>query len=172
VPSSPLINARVDVGTLHSVAEDEIEVVLQWPSAPGSLMTWRSLHPSVTLPDGTVSLDRERVVCRPEGPLFYAVEIRYVDKDGHELARDTFDRAAKRAEAEKFDAESKALLHGRATPYGTDGRSLACLAAASKCRGEPLSWPPPRNETPLEYSDRATAMLAAHNAPFVPACKL
>jgi hypothetical protein len=50
LPDEPLINARVDIGTLHSVGADEIEVVLEWPSAPGSLMTWRSLHPGVTLP--------------------------------------------------------------------------------------------------------------------------
>jgi hypothetical protein len=100
------------------------------------------------------------------------IESRYVAPDGTEAARDVRDPAAKRAEAEKSAAETKESLHGWSPPYGRDSRSLACLAAASKCRGEALGWPPPPNNTPLEYSDRAAAMRAAYNAPFVPACKL
>jgi hypothetical protein len=172
VPREPVLNARVDVGTLHSVAPDQIEVVIEWPSAPGNLMSWRSAHPAVDLPDGTVSRDRERIVCRDDGPLSYRIESVLVAPDGRELARDSFDPAIARATAERRDAEFAATVRGRRTPYGNDSRSLACLAAASRCRGERLLWPPPPNKTPLEYSERADRMRAAYNAPFVPRCKL
>jgi hypothetical protein len=170
LPARPLINARVDVGTLRRVAPDEVEVVIAWPPAPGTLATLRAAHPSVELPEGTAAFDRERVVCRPEGPLSYRVESRLMGPDGFELAHDVFDAANERAKAEQSDRESAARTRGRHSPHGDNPRSLACLAAASKCRGEPLAWPPPPNKTPLEYSERADAMRAAYNAIFVPRC--
>ena len=68
-PAFALINARVDIGTMRQTG-DEIEAQIQWPSAPGYLMSLRAAHPGVTIPDGSHSIDRERVVCGAEEMLF------------------------------------------------------------------------------------------------------
>jgi hypothetical protein len=171
MPDDPLLDARVDIGTLRSVGE-EIEVAIMFASAPGYMMSWRKAHPDLTIPAGTTELEKERVQCRLDGPLYYEIESRLIAPDGHEIVKMSKDPAAQLAAASETQAKLRALLHDRAGPYGKDPRSLACLAAASKCRGVPLAWPPPPNNTPLEYSKRADNMLAAYNAPFVPACKL
>jgi hypothetical protein len=49
---------------------------------------------------------------------------------------------------------------------------MACWAAARKCAGEPFTWPPPPNMTPLENTAEALKMNSDYNKPFVPTCTL
>jgi hypothetical protein len=169
-PEFALINARVDIGTMRQVG-DEIEVQILWPSAPGYLMSWRAAHPEAKIPDGSQSIDRERIVCRPENMLSFMVESAIVAPDGTGILRETLDPAEERLKAEESDKKMRAVFR---TPggYSPNVRSLVCWAAARKCEGKDFSWPPPPNNTPLEYSERATRMRAEYNRMFVPTCEL
>jgi hypothetical protein len=155
-PEEPLLDARVDVGTLHSVGDREIEVVIEFPSAPGTLATMRSMHPELQLPDGAFTRERERIACTPEGEIDSTIEIVYLASDGHEIARET--------------PPLRKSTGTRPGAYGDNPRALACLAAASKCRDEPLVWPPPPNTTPLNDAPASKAQRAAYAARFVPTC--
>jgi hypothetical protein len=169
-PAYARINARVDIGTMRQTG-DEIEARFLWPSAPGYLMSWRAAHPGVTIPDGSHSIDRERIVCGAEDTLSFRVESTIVAPDGALIFRETFDPAKQRLKEETRKKEMRAAFP-RPVSYGHDPRSLVCWAAARKCEGKDFSWPPPPNKTPLEYSERATRMQAEYNRMFVPACEL
>jgi len=169
-PEFTLINARVDIGTMRQVG-DEIEVQILWPSAPGDLMSWRATHPDIKIPDGSQSIEREQVVCGPEDMVSFMVESTIVAPDGVRILRRTFNPAEERLKAETSDKSMRAMFR---TPggYSPNPRSLVCWAAARKCEGKDFSWPPPPNNTPLEYSERATRMRAEYNRMFVPTCVL
>ena len=169
-PEFALIDARVDIGTVRQRG-DEIEVQILWPSAPGSLMSWRAAHPGVTIPAGSQAIERERVVCGPEEMLYFRVESTIVGPDGTLIVRKTFDPTEERLKAEASAMEMRAISR-MPVSYGSDPRSLVCWAAARKCEGKDFSWPPPPNKTPLEYSERATRMRAEYNRMFVPTCEL
>ncbi len=111
-------------------------------------------------------VDRERVVCRPSGPLSFLVETSIVAPDGKVIHQQ------KRDAAEQRRAEESAQRRLSETGYDGDPRSLVCWAAARKCENKPFSWPPPPNNTPLERSLRAARMMAEYNRMFVPACAL
>ncbi len=101
----------------------------------------------------------------------FRVESTIVAPDGTLIFRETFDPAKERLKAEASNKEMRAkfrMLGG----YSHNARSLVCWAAARKCEGKDFSWPPPPNETPLEYSERATRMRAEYNRMFVPTCEL
>lgn len=157
-----LINVRVDVGTLRQVG-DAIEARLAWTLRLGVLRDTRANHPDLDIPDGSQSIDRERIVCRPHGALFYRVENTLVSPAGELIHRRAFDPTEERRKEE----EARWPIS-----YGPDPRSLVCWAAARKCDDKPMSWPPPANNAPLEHSEHATRMRAEHDALFVPRCKL
>ncbi len=139
-PSFALINVRVDIGTLRQVG-DAIE------------------------PDGSASVTKDRIVCRVDGALYYAVETRIVAPDGTLVTRRTYD-----AELERKKAEELQVRWGRV--YSRDPRSLVCWAAARKCEEKDFTWPPPPNNTPLEDSERATKMQKDYYSQFVPRCRV
>ena len=166
-PQFALINARVDVGTLRQVG-DAIEAQLSWTLKLGMLRDARAAHPDLKIPDGSQSIERERIVCRPEGPLSYRVETTLVAPDGKLIDRQAFEPARERRKSEEQEMRRPGSMLG----YHPDPISLVCWAVARKCEDKPMSWPPPRNETPLEYSERAARMRAEYNRTFVPRCTL
>jgi hypothetical protein len=169
-PAFALINARVDIGTMRQTG-DEIEAQILWPSAPGHLMSLRAAYPGVTIPDGSHSIARERVVCGAEDMVFFKVESTIVAPDGTLVFRETLDPAKERLKAEASNKEMRTAFP-RPVGYGSDARSLVCWAAARKCERKDFSWPPPPNQAPLEYSERATRMRAEYNSMFMPTCEL
>jgi hypothetical protein len=162
-PADPLLNARVDVGTIRAFG-DELEVVLEWPVGPGMVNDARIADPKLVVPPGTIARDRERIECGASGALSYAIASAWVAPDGRTVRTRTFDAAAERSRAQ-------ASPYARA-PYGRDPRSLVCMAVAAKCSGRPFAWPPAPNATPLEHSERADRMRAGYAAQFVPTCRL
>lgn len=161
-----LINARVDIGTLRWVG-DEVEVQMRWPTSPGLLKIIQEAHPKAKLSTETQFIDRERVACRPNGMLFYRVESMALTAAGKTIYRQTFDSHQARTQAEAF---LKQAFASSLNSYGPDPRSLVCWAAARKCDNTPFSWPPPPNNTPLEYSDKARQMQAEYDRHFFPSC--
>jgi hypothetical protein len=144
-PAIPELNTQVDLGTIRAI-NDEFEVVLEWPESR--------------------MFATERVVCTGRGALHFEISSRVIDADGGVLRVREYDPASARAKAEQAFAES-----GPGS-FGSDPRSLVCWAVARKCDGQPISWPPPPNLTPLEYSERADRMRAEYNARFIPGCRL
>jgi len=165
-----LINARVDIGTLRQIG-DAIEAELTWTLRLGMLNDTRAAHPGVTIPEGSASVDRERIVCRLDGALSYRIETRIVAPDGTLVTRQTYDANVERKKAEQ-DEQRLARITTTLAGYGPDPRSLVCWAAARKCEEKDFTWPPPPNKTPLEYSERATRMRTDYNHQFVPRCHL
>ncbi len=168
-PSFALIDALVDIGTLRQVG-DAIEAELSWPLRLGVLRDTRANYPGVAIPENSTSADVARVVCRPDGMLYYRVQTTIKAPDGTVLARRTFDPDEERRKMEERE-RSPGIFHGQAS-YSSDPFSLVCWAAARKCQGKAFSWPPPKNNTPLERSGRADKMRAEYNAQFVPRCRL
>ena len=169
-PAFALINARVDIGRLRQV-DDALEAELSWTLRLGMLNDVRAAHAGVDIPDGSASVSRERIVCRAEGALSFAIETRIVAPGGRVLDRRTFDVAAARQKAEAQE-RAMARLTSSGASYGSDPRSLVCWAAARKCEGRDFTWPPPPNLAPLDNSARAESMRKAHAAGFVPRCRL
>lgn len=163
-----LINARVDLGTLHWVG-DELEVQMRWPTSPGLLEAFQSAHPEVELSADSQFIDRERVACRAEGMFSYRVESVVLSGAGLQIYHQTFDADQARAQEEAFLKRVQTST-SPLNSYGPDPRSLVCWAAARKCDNAAFSWPPPPNHTPLEYSEKATQMRAAYNQTFLPTC--
>jgi hypothetical protein len=157
-PGDPLLNARVDVGMMHAVG-DAIEFDIRWPITTGFIIDLRVTEPGLVIPDGSVHSSRERVICRPEGIVTFAIREELRGPDGAELRRREYDAAEMRKRAD-------------VRPYGRDPRSLACYAAARKCARQAWSWPPPPNLAPLDGSERAARMRAEYAGLFVPACAL
>jgi hypothetical protein len=167
-PEEPLINVRVDIGTLRQIG-DAIEAEVTWPLlGRGSLIDARHHFPDVTIPEKSLDVYRERIHCRPDGTLDYAVERRIVAPDGTLVVKQAYDADVKRKKA-----ENPANGWSPIRPYSSnlDG-SLVCWAAARKCEDKDFTWPPPLDETPLEYSERATKMRADYNSKFMPRCRL
>jgi len=163
-PSFALINVRVDIGTLRQVG-DAIEAELTWKLKLGLLKDTRAEYPGVNIPDGSAAVTKDRIVCRVDGALYYAVETRIVAPDGTLVTRRTYD-----AELERKKAEELQVRWGRV--YSRDPRSLVCWAAARKCEEKDFTWPPPPNNTPLEDSERATKMQKDYYSQFVPRCRV
>lgn len=149
IPHMPAIDAQVDIGTMRQLGE-ELEVKIKWPR-PG-------------VPGGS-EIAIERIECNPNGMISYAIETSSLNADGRVESTQKFDPQTKRAAALEHDL-------GTTKGYGPNPRAMVCLAAAKKCINEPFSWPPPRNETPLEYSERADRMRADYIRMFLPTCKL
>jgi hypothetical protein len=167
-PEFALIDAQVDVGTLRQVG-DAIEAQISWP--PLKLGAWRdtqAAHPDLTIPQGSQVIERERIVCRPQGPLSYHVERTFVAPDGKLIGRLTFEPDDERRKS----AEQEARLSGLRQGYHPDPPSLVCWAVARKCDGKPMSWPPPPNNTPLDNSERTARKNAEYDRMFVPRCAL
>jgi hypothetical protein len=150
-PEFAMINAKVDIGTLAQKG-DALEAAVRWPASRRT---------------GGYEVERQRVVCGPKDALSYSIEVAHYASDGTLIDRKANDPKIQRAKAEAYEAQT-----GGTMSYGDAPPDLICWAAARKCQGKPFSWPPPPNNTPLEYSARADAMRAAHNRQFVPACKL
>jgi hypothetical protein len=165
-PRNALINVRVDIGTLRQVG-DAIEAELTWKLTLGLLIDARHDFPGVTIPDGSLDVYRERIHCRPDGELSYPVERRIVAPDGTLVAKRAYD-----ADVEREKAETPPNGWPPTVGYHSDPRSLVCWAVARKCDGEDFTWPPPKNLTPLEHSERATKMQADYNSKFLPRCRL
>ena len=169
-PEFELINVRVDVGRIRQVG-DALEAELTWTLRSGLLADARATHPDVDIPDASASVSRERIVCRADGALSYAVETRIVAPDGRVLDRRSFDAATARREAEAQERQL-ARLSPLGAGYGPDPRSLVCRAAARRCDGHAFTWPPPPDLTPLERSARAARMRKDYDATFIPSCRL
>jgi hypothetical protein len=165
-PKFALINARVDVGTLRQVG-DAIEAQFLRILKLGMLRDIQSVYPDVTILDGSQLIDRERIVCRPEGPLAYRVETAVIAVDGKVIVRRAFEPAGERRKSEEQERRA-----GRALGYHPNPLSLVCWAVARKCEDKPMSWPPPPNQAPLENSEQADRMRADYNRMFVPRCGL
>jgi hypothetical protein len=166
-PAFALINARVDIGTLRQVG-DAIEAQFSRTLRLGMLRDVRANHPDLAIPDGSQLIDRERVVCRPDGPLSYLVETTLVAPDGKLINRQTLEPDRERHKSQ----EREARRSGSRLGYHPDPISLVCWAVARKCDDKPVSWPPPRNEAPLENSERAARMNSEYDRMFVPRCTL
>jgi hypothetical protein len=167
-PEFSLINARVDVGTLRQVG-DAIEAQISRTLRLGILRDFRAAHPDLKIPDGSQSIDRERIVCREDGPLSYRVEAALVAPDGKVIDRQAFAPAHERL---KSDAQEARRTSSMPIGYHPDPISLVCWAVARKCEDKPITWPPPQNKAPLEYSEPAARMRAEYNRMFVPRCQL
>lgn len=171
-PSNRMIDASVDVGSLHRVGE-ALEARVDLPSAPGTLSDFRHNHPQVAAPDGSYARYVARSECGLDGPLDYRVEEAMVAPDGTVLWQTRLDfvaeRTRKATETAEWAKKNPTLpFHG----YGRDYSSLMCAAAAAKCRGEPLRWPPPSEAAPPGYSGPLGGWRRAYDAPFVPSCQL
>ena len=164
-PSVPELNTRVDLGTVRAI-DDELEAALEWPMSFGLTQAIEANDPSVEVPAGSRLFATERIVCTKRGALHFETGSRLVGPDGGVLRIKEADPKSARVEAEEWFAKSSP------GSYGSDPRSLVCWAVARKCAGQPLSWPPPPNLTPLEYSERADRMRAEYNAHFIPGCSL
>ena len=148
--------ALVDIGDMRQIG-DELDVAIRWPYMPPA--------------GGPEQQEQERIICGPDHEVSYAISTGVVGAGGAYHVQQTYDAAAERRKAFRYDTDMAKAVGGF-TSYGTDPRSLACWAAARKCRGEAVTWPPPPNNTPLENSAKALAMNAAYNKGFVPACRL
>jgi hypothetical protein len=135
----------------------------------GLLMNARNAFPGVTIPEGSAHVERQRIICRPKMELSYRVETRIVAPDGPLIAQQSYDADVERKKAEERYLDRIALP---AAGYFPNQYSLVCWAAARKCEDKDFTWPPPPNETPLEYSERATKMRADYNTWFIPRCRL
>lgn len=169
-----IINVRVDIGTLRQIG-DTIEAELTWTLRLGMLKDARALHPGLTIPEGSASVERERIVCHPDGELSYSIETRIVAPDGKVVDRQTRDDAVERKKAEEQERRwNRVWGHVNSTPrgYSPNPQSLVCWAAARKCEGRDFTWPPPPNNAPLEFSERAAKMRADYDRQFVPRCRL
>ena len=166
-PEFAALDARVDIGTMRQVG-DALEVEMRWPLEGGALRDEQWLHPNLEIPPGSQSVEREQIVCRPEGQFSYMVQSGVLSPTGVTLAHEDYDPAIKRKRAEKYWQESDDL--GKA--YGPDPRSLICWAAAHKCNNQAFTWPPSPNNTPLEHSAKAAAMRQDYNQTFFPKCKM
>jgi hypothetical protein len=163
-----LINARVDIGTLHQEG-DEIEARIAWPLSPAARSIYLKSNPHLEIPEGSRIIERERVVCRPAGMRYFTVEILITAPGGVVIDRQSRDPGEERRKQEPAE---KAGTSWSSSAYGDDPRSLMCWAAARKCEDKAFSWPPPPNNTPLEHSERADRMRQEYYRLFVPACRL
>lgn len=149
-------DALVDIGTMRQVG-DVLEVEIRWPYLPSSY--------------GPEPAEKDHIICKADHAISFSIEDGFVTADGAYRVKQAYDPASQRERAEQQDSQM-AKIGGGFSSYGFDPRSLACWAAARKCAGEPFTWPPPPNETPLEYSDRALKMNDEYNRAFVPTCTL
>jgi hypothetical protein len=162
-PAVPELNTRVDLGTVRAI-NDELEVGLEWPMSLGLKLAIEANDPGLEVPAGSRLFATERVVCSKRGALHFETQSRLVGPDGGVLRiKEADSKSARTAAEQTFTSSSPGS-------YGRDPRSLVCWAVARKCAGQPVSWPPPPNLTPLEYSERADRMRAEYNASFIPRC--
>jgi hypothetical protein len=150
-----IINVRIDIGTLRQIG-DAIEAELTWTLRLGLLNDTRALHRGSTIPEGSTSVERERIVCRSHGELSYSIETSIVAPDGKLLDRQTRDADVERKKAEEQEQRwARTWGDTNSTPkgYSPNPYSLVCWAAVRKCEGNGFTWPPPPNNTPLEYSE-------------------
>jgi hypothetical protein len=161
----------VDVGSMHNVG-DALEVTVRDPPEMA-----RYFLADASAPIGAVPMSRFNITCAEFGHFVEVQEQWVVGPDGKELSRKRFSPADRKTRDETLakrlaDWQRNQPLSGFDVSYGSDWWSLACLAAASKCKGQGLSWPPPPNKIPLEYSESTRTQLGEYNRAFVPSCKL
>jgi hypothetical protein len=166
-PKFALINARVDVGSLRQVG-DAIEVQTSRILRLGLLRDTRADHPDLNIPDGSQLIDRERILCRPQGALSYRVESTLVAPDGKLIDRRVFEPARERSRREQQEARHPPSMPG----YHENPMTLVCWAVARKCEDKPMSWPPPPDKSPLDNSERAARMRSEYDRMFLPRCTL
>jgi hypothetical protein len=164
-PAFALINVRVDIGTMRQVG-DALEAEFAWTLRRGLLRDTQADHPDLTIPEASQSIERQRVVCLPDGPLSYRIESTLVTPDGKRIDRRVFEPDRERRKVEEWETQRGGPRLG----YHRDPPSLLCWALARKCEGKPMSWPPPGNYAPLDNSERAARMNAEYNRMFVPRC--
>lgn len=128
-PDDPLLDARLDLGSLHASEDASVDVLVEWPITPGERADARLQ--GQTIPDDARSFERSRVLCEKTGPLSFPLEIYQQTADGRDLSRLVYDPVAEKMKAHAWS--------GR--PYGDDVYSLACHLAARKCAGEDARWP-------------------------------
>ncbi|WP_158322651.1 hypothetical protein [Acidisphaera rubrifaciens] len=150
------INALVDIGDMRQIG-DELDVAIRWPYLPPA--------------GGPEQQEQDRVVCGPDHAVSYTISTGVVGTGGAYTVQHTYDAAAERRKAFRYDADMT-KAGGGLDSYDTDPRSLACWAAARKCRGEAVTWPPPPDNAALDNSAQALATNAAYNKGFVPTCRL
>lgn len=150
------IDALVDIGDMRQIG-DELDVAIRWPYLPP--------------PGGPEQQEQDRVICGPDHAVSYTISTGVVGAGGAYTVQHTYDAAEERRKAVRYDTDM-AKAAGGATSYGTDPRSLACWAAARKCRGEAVTWPPPPDTAALDNSAASLATNAAYNRGFVPTCRL
>ena len=141
-PDDPLLDARLDIGSLRSTEDASVDALVEWPITPGERSDARLQGQAI--PDDARSFERSRVLCGPTGPLSFPLEIYKVTADGKDLSRIAYDPVAEKMKAHAWS--------GR--PYADDVYSLACLLAARKCAGQDARWP------------------TSDSALFVPSCRL
>ncbi len=128
-PEDPLLDARLDLGSLHSSEDASVDIVVEWPIDPGEQRDARLRGEN--MPDDARAFERSRVLCGPTGPLSFPLESYKLDGDGGDLSRLAYDPVAEKMKAHAWS--------GR--PYADDVYSLACYLAARKCAGEDARWP-------------------------------
>ncbi len=149
---------HVDLGTIKQIG-GEFEAVISW-----SFVTPKQKQAHPDLPDDAQIFERDRIECQPNRVFYYTIEEGIQTPDGKILDSQKLDPAKKRQEA-----TGDPLLVDDS--YHPNPSSLVCWAAARKCEGKPLSWPPP----PMAYSDNGklmTQILNDWNKLFVPSCRL
>jgi len=128
-PDDPLLDARLDLGSIHSSEDASIDILVEWPITPGERNDARLQGQNI--PDDARSFERSRVLCGPTGPLSFPLEIYKLGADGGDLSRLVYDPMAEKMKAHAWS--------GR--PYADDVYALACFLAARKCAGEDARWP-------------------------------
>lgn len=160
-PEDARASVIVDVGNLHQI-DDSVETQFKWELAGESLRTARKDHPGVSIPAGSSQEETKRVVCGPEGLIAVTVENKILSLEGKLIEKEQFDPVRQRHQQETSKLHTDYPFN-----YGRTPASLVCLAAARKCEGQDLSWPPsprPRHATPDE--------LRQYSKQFVPSCKM
>jgi hypothetical protein len=147
-PQNPLINVRVDIGTLRQIG-DAIEAETIWPLIGlGSMADARRAFPGVTVPKGSLSVWRERIHCRPDGTLDYPVERHIVAPDGTLVAKRAYDADVEREKAEKPP-------NGCKSPRGPRWRRRSRTIGLSARLSDAAAAMRPRDETPVEQASEA-----------------
>jgi hypothetical protein len=154
-------NIRVDVGNLRQIA-DEIEAQFSRRLTGNALRTAQREYAKISVPEGSLELDTERVVCSEEGLIAFPAKIKILSPEGAVVYTKEFDsnRERRRQETSKLHAEYP-------FNYGRTPASLVCWAAARKCEGKDLSWPPPEQTKPS-----STEALRDFSRLFVPSCRI
>jgi hypothetical protein len=106
---------------------------LTWPLRLGTLMDTRAAYPDVNIHEGSTSVDRERIVCRPDGALSYRIETRIIAPDGKLVTRRIYD-----ADAERKKADGAQVLQAILQRHRAVSRNASTAISESKGRAKSL----------------------------------